>query len=146
MRPGKIRKANLRYFTVFPLTLFLYIYPMNIEQAHAYCLSRKAAEPSFPFGDTTLVFKVMNKIFALLPLDEVENPSINLKCDPDYALELRERHPEVKPGFHMNKKHWNTVMLEEDLTNDSIKAMIDHSYDLIVKSLPKKQQAELEAM
>jgi predicted DNA-binding protein (MmcQ/YjbR family) len=117
---------------------------MNVEELCAYCLNKKAAEDTFPFGETTMVFKVMGKIFAILPLD-VEETNIALKCDPDRAIELRETHPdEIIPGFHLNKQHWNTVYTETGLSSKTIQELIDHSYELIVKSLPKKIQAELE--
>ncbi|TCS43171.1 MmcQ/YjbR family DNA-binding protein [Reinekea marinisedimentorum] len=106
------------------------------------CLTKLASEESTPFGEGTLVYKVAGKMFALLRLgDEL---SINLKCDPQEALILRDTFHEVIPGYHMNKKHWNTVSLTSDLDPELIKGWIDDSYDLVVKSLTKKQQAALK--
>lgn len=111
---------------------------MNIEVLRDYCLQKKGVEESFPFGETTLVFKVMGKMFALSGLDSTEC-EVNLKCDPDWAIELREAHPDdIQPGYHMNKKHWNTVQCERGLDGAFLRKLIDHSYDLIVSSLPKK--------
>lgn len=115
---------------------------MNIEELRNYCLSKKGATESFPFDDVTLVFKVMNKMFALMSLDG--NLSINLKCDPEKAIELREEYSAVLPGYHMNKKHWNTVNIDESLPTNLIHEWIDSSYQLIVASLPKKLKTELE--
>lgn len=113
---------------------------MNIEDFREYCLSKKAVEETFPFGEDTLVFKVMGKIFALTGLDE-EDFKVNLKCDPDRVLELREQHPDyIVPGWHMNKSHWNTVYFETGLDTKLLKELIDHSYDLILSKLPKKDQ------
>jgi predicted DNA-binding protein (MmcQ/YjbR family) len=114
---------------------------MNIEEVRGYCLSKKGAIESFPFGDTTLVVKVGDKIFALLSLDGP--PSINLKCDPVKALELREIYPFVIPGYHMNKKHWNTVILDGSLPNELMLSMLDDSYDLVFNSLPEKIRKEI---
>lgn len=115
---------------------------MNIEKIRTYCLSKPHTNESFPFGDQTLVFKVHDKIFALLGL---EPPfSINLKCDPDRAIELRETYPDVIiPGYHMNKKHWNTVKLDANLSKDFISELIDHSYELVTAKLPKKLRDQL---
>jgi len=116
---------------------------MNVEELRAYCLSKKAVTESTPFDDVTLVFKVAGKMFALLPLDEIDL-SINLKCDPERAIALREQYPAVRPGYHMNKAHWNTVMIDGTFSRDQLCEMIDHSYDLIVKSLNRKQREILE--
>ncbi len=115
---------------------------MNIEEIREYCISKSGVEETFPFDETTLVFKVMGKMFALLPLQS-ENCRINLKCDPDRALELRESHHQIIPGFHMNKKHWNTVILEDGLKRVLLMELIDHSYELVVSKLTKKLKAEL---
>ena len=115
---------------------------MNIEELRDYCLQKPGVTEGFPFGEDTLVFKVGEKIFLLTGLD---SPSFNAKCDPELAVELREQHDEVKPGFHMNKKHWNTVHTDGSLTNKQLRNMIDHSYELVFKSLPKKLQAEIAA-
>ncbi|MDA3892108.1 MAG: MmcQ/YjbR family DNA-binding protein [Salinivirgaceae bacterium] len=115
---------------------------MNIEELREYCLSKKGVTESFPFDQVTLVFKVMNKMYALTSLDK--ELSINLKCDPEKAIELRERYSSVQPGYHMHKKHWNTVFVDGLISDTKIKEWIDHSYELVVKSLTKKLQAELE--
>jgi predicted DNA-binding protein (MmcQ/YjbR family) len=117
---------------------------MDIEALRLYCLSKKATNEGLPFGDTTLVFKVVDKLFALTSLDS-EVCSVNLKCDPERAIDLREQHPDhIKAGYHMNKKHWNTVICDGGLGDKFIKEMIDHSYDLVVKSMPKAAQALLK--
>lgn len=103
---------------------------MNIEELRDYCNSKPGTEESFPFGDDTLVFKKNGKIFALVNLDG--DLSINLKCDPALALELRERHPAVIPGYHMNKKHWNTINLDGSIADKEIFSWIDHSYGLVL--------------
>lgn len=114
---------------------------MNVEEARLYCLSKNRAEESFPFDDKTLVFKVSNKMFALLDLEN--GSSINLKCDPEEAVYLREHHSEITPGYHMNKKHWNTVLINQTLSDDLIKELIDDSYNLVVNSLSKKRRESL---
>ncbi|HMN88627.1 MAG TPA: MmcQ/YjbR family DNA-binding protein [Saprospiraceae bacterium] len=118
---------------------------MDIETFRAYCLAKKGVEETFPFDDVTLVFKVMGKIFAITGLDN-STFTVNLKCDPNRAIELREQYPEVQPGWHMNKQHWNTVSFEGSLGDRSLKELIDHSYDLIIKSLPKKIRQEWEQL
>lgn len=115
---------------------------MNIEEFRIYCLEKLSVTEEFPFGPETLVYKVAGKVFALTGLDEI-NFKVNLKCDPDYAEELRESHHEVKPGFHMNKKHWNTVDFEGSLPEELLRKLIDHSYELVVKSLPKSKRENL---
>ncbi len=110
---------------------------MDIESFRQYCLAKKGVTEEFPFGETTLVFKVMGKMFALTGLD-ADIFSINLKCDPDRALELRETYEEVQPGYHMSKVHWNTINCEGDLEESLLRELIDHSYALVVASLPKK--------
>ncbi len=112
---------------------------MHIEQIRTYCLAKPGVTESFPFNESTLVFKVMDKMFALASLDNIPL-SINLKCDPEKALYLRARYPEVAPGYHMNKKHWNTITIEDHLRSDLIKEWIDHSYDLVVDNLPKSKK------
>ncbi len=109
---------------------------MNVESFRDYCLSKPAATEGAPFGPDNIVFKVKGKMFALLALDEVPT-RVNLKCDPDLALELRDRYEQVEPGYHMNKKHWNTVVLDGVIPDREVKTMIDHSYELVAKSLPK---------
>ncbi|MEZ5002806.1 MAG: MmcQ/YjbR family DNA-binding protein [Chitinophagales bacterium] len=115
---------------------------MNIEDIREYCLAKSAVSEDFPFDEETLTFKVLDKIFLIISLDSIEL-SINLKCDPDKAIDLRENHACVKPGYHMNKKHWNTVDINGELSDRLIYELIDHSYDLVVKGLPKSKQAEL---
>ena len=115
---------------------------MNIEKIREYCLSKPAVTESFPFDEVTLVFKVAGKMFALVNLDG--NLSINLKCDPEKALELREHYPAVLPGYHMNKRLWNTILLDGTLDNDLVKSWIDDSYDLVVAKLPKKERKKLQ--
>lgn len=114
---------------------------MNTEELRDYCLQKPAATESFPFDNDTLVFKVGGKMFLLISLDK--GNSFNAKCDPEWAVELRERYMEVQPGYHMNKANWNTVYIDGTLTRKQLCEMIDHSYDLIVKSLPKKLRGEL---
>jgi predicted DNA-binding protein (MmcQ/YjbR family) len=114
---------------------------MNIEQFRNYCLSKKATTEHFPFDNDVLVFKVMNKMFALASLKQWESGDayINLKCDPEYAVELRETYDSIKPGYHMHKQQWNSVYIHRgELQPKLILELIDHSYDMIVKSLPKK--------
>jgi predicted DNA-binding protein (MmcQ/YjbR family) len=112
---------------------------MNVESFRDYCLSKPAATEGAPFGPDNIVFKVEGKMFALLALDEVP-PAVNLKCDPDLALELRDRYEQVQPGYHMNKKHWNTVELTGTIPDAELRGMIDHSYELVVAPLPKKRK------
>lgn len=118
---------------------------MNIEAFRKYCLTLHGVEESLPFGPDTLVYKVGGKIFALTGLDE-EECSVNLKCDPEKAIELREEYPdEIIPGFHMNKRHWNTVHFERGLPDRFLKNLIEHSYHLVVASLSSKIKAALSA-
>lgn len=112
---------------------------MNAESFRAHCLGKAAATEGTPFGPEDIVFKVQGKMFAILALEEVP-PRVNLKCDPDLALELRDRYEQVQPGYHMNKKHWNTVVLDGVIPDREIRKMIDHSYDLVVQSLPKAKR------
>ncbi|MFA5819639.1 MAG: MmcQ/YjbR family DNA-binding protein [Bacteroidales bacterium] len=102
---------------------------MDIETLREYCISKKGVTESFPFGDDTLVFKAGGKIFALINLNG--DLSINLKCDPLLAIELRERYSSVTPGYHMNKKHWNTVLLDGSVPDKEVFSWIDHSYELV---------------
>lgn len=110
---------------------------MNIEELHDYCMSIKGANESFPFDDVSLVFKVCDKMFALIPLDEPE-VQIALKCDPEKAIELREHCSSVVPAFHFNKKYWNTLYLNREMNDEEVKAWIRHSVDEVMKKLPKK--------
>jgi len=118
---------------------------MNIQQYFEYCLSKKGVTEHFPFDEDTLVFKVGAKMFALSSLSQWEkgNPSVNLKCDPERAEELRAEYDDIKPGFHMSKVHWNTVSVNSDISDKMVRELIDHSYDLIFKSLTKKLQNEV---
>jgi predicted DNA-binding protein (MmcQ/YjbR family) len=113
---------------------------MDLEQFREYCLSKAGASEDTPFGPDVLVFKVRGKMFALTVLDEVPARA-NLKCDPDLALDLRDRYEQVKPGYHMNKKHWNTVEIDGGVPEAELRKMIDHSYELVIKSLPKAVRA-----
>lgn len=115
---------------------------MNIETFQAYCLAKAGVTEEFPFGEETMVYKVMGKIFALTSLDTTPF-SINLKCDPEKALLLREEYDCVRPGYHMNKKHWNTIIVDGSVKSGVITEWIDHSYELVVLSLPKKIREEL---
>ncbi len=114
---------------------------MNIEEIRDYCISLKAVTESFPFDETTLVFKVMNKMFCLLSLDKLQ---VNLKNSPEKNIELRAHYPAIIPGYHMNKEHWNTVGLDGTVPPKLIDEMIDESYQLIINSLTKKKQLELK--
>ncbi|TAE38620.1 MAG: MmcQ/YjbR family DNA-binding protein [Runella slithyformis] len=115
---------------------------MNIETFRAYCLAKLGVTESFPFDEVTLVFKVGGKIFALTSLDQVVL-EINLKCNPERAQQLRETYDAVRPGYHMNKKHWNTITVDGSVKNAELLTWIDHSYELVVQSLPRKLRAEL---
>ncbi|MEH6306069.1 MmcQ/YjbR family DNA-binding protein [Olivibacter sp. CPCC 100613] len=111
---------------------------MNIEELRTYCLSKKGVNEGFPFGPDTLVFKVADKVFLLTGLD-AQPLSFNVKCDPERAIELREQFPSsVLPGYHMNKKHWNTVKANGELSLKQLKELIDHSYELVYNSLPSR--------
>ena len=109
---------------------------MNIESVRDYCLSLPMATEDFPFDETTLVFRVFGKIFAMVDLDDTE--WFVLKCDPDYALELRDRHTEIAPAYHTNKKHWNQLNLFGMLPDELVQSLIRHSYNLVVSKLPRK--------
>jgi predicted DNA-binding protein (MmcQ/YjbR family) len=112
---------------------------MHVDGFREYCRTKPSTTESTPFGEDVLVFKVVGKMFALAALDEIPT-TVNLKCDPDLALELRDRYEQVRPGYHMNKKHWNTVELDGAIPDAELRKMIDHSYELVVKTLPKKQR------
>lgn len=114
---------------------------MNIDTIRDYCLSKKGVSEDFPFDADTLVFKVMGKMFVLLPLEKWEKGEafINLKCDPDYASELREAYDSIEPGFHMSKTHWNSLYLyKNELNPKFVCELIDHSYEMVVKGMTKK--------
>ncbi len=114
---------------------------MNIEELREYCISKKGVSESFPFDETTLVFKVMDKMFALTDLEG--DLFVNLKCEPGLAIDLRERHSCVLPGYHMNKKHWNTVKIDGSVADSQVWQWIDHSYDLVVSGLARAKKEEL---
>jgi len=109
---------------------------MDLAEFREYCLTKPGAREGTPFGPDVLVFKVGGKMFALAALDEVPT-TVNLKCDPDLALDLRDRYEQIKPGYHMNKKHWNTIELEGGIPAVELWRMIDHSYELVVNNLPR---------
>lgn len=111
---------------------------MNIETIRNYCLQKPNVEESLPFGPDVIVFKVNNKMFLLLPLD-TDVLQFNVKCDPELVLELREQYICVQPGYHMNKKHWNTIIVDGTVSSSKIKEWIDQSYNLIIKSRKKDQ-------
>jgi predicted DNA-binding protein (MmcQ/YjbR family) len=111
---------------------------LDLENFREYCLRKPHAIEDTPFGDDVLVFKVGGKMFALAGLDAVP-ATVNLKCDPDLALELRDRYEQVRPGYHMNKKHWNRVEIDSGLPDTELRRMIDHSYELVVQNLPKSK-------
>ncbi|MEO7984327.1 MAG: MmcQ/YjbR family DNA-binding protein [Bacteroidota bacterium] len=111
---------------------------MNIEMLRDYCLAKPGTEEAMPFGPTTIVYKVGGKIFLLTALDS-DDLRFNVKCDPDKAIELREEFTCVLPGYHMNKKHWNTILVDGSASSKQLKEWIDHSYELVAGSLPKKK-------
>jgi predicted DNA-binding protein (MmcQ/YjbR family) len=115
---------------------------MNIEEFREYCLQKKGVTEEFPFDEVTLVFKVMGKMFALTGLDDPEF-NVNLKCDPELAVELREQYPSVKPGYHMNKAHWNTVYIDGSVSDQQIREWTDHSYNIVASKLSKTLKKEL---
>ena len=114
---------------------------MNIEELRDYCIQKKGVTESFPFDDKVLVFKVMNKMFALVNVEISD--SVNLKCDPEKTIELREQFMGIIEGYHMSKKHWNTVLIESDVNRLLLLELIDHSYNLIVSKLTKKEKEAL---
>jgi predicted DNA-binding protein (MmcQ/YjbR family) len=120
---------------------------MTIQDYYEYCLSKKGVTEHFPFDEDTLVFKVGGKMFALSSLSQWEKgaPSVNLKCDPERALELRAEYEGIQPGFHMSKMHWNTVTINSDVAARLITELITHSYELVFNSLTKKLRDEIIA-
>lgn len=123
--------------------LFFVPFGMHFDELIQFCFSLKGTTEHFPFDKRTLVLKVQGKMYALV---DVEEPTgINLKCDPERAIELRERFSGIQPGYHMSKKHWNTVSLQGEIDDDLLRELIRHSYDLVVNSLPKKSRDELAA-
>jgi predicted DNA-binding protein (MmcQ/YjbR family) len=121
---------------------------MNLETYYEYCLSKKGVTEHFPFDDDTLVFKVGGKIFATSSLSQWEKgqPSVNLKCKPERAEELRAEYDDIKPGFHTSKIHWNTIAVNESVADALVKELIDHSYELVFKSLTRKLQNEIQEL
>jgi len=117
---------------------------MTLEQLRNFCLSLPGTSEYLPFDENTLAFRVGSKIFALVDIELTE--SVNLKCNPERAVELRELHDEIVPGYHMNKKHWNTVSLKGSLSIVLLCDLIKHSYELVYKSLPKNEKSEIEAL
>ena len=115
---------------------------MNIEHIREYCLAKKGVSEDFPFDDKTLVFKVMGKMFLLIGLERLPL-GFNVKCDPEKAVELRADHPAVQPGYHMSKRHWNTIILDGSMSRELLIEQIDHSYDLVVSGLSRKLKQEL---
>ena len=115
---------------------------MDLETIRKYCLEKKSTTESFPFGETTLVFKVSGKMFLLIGLDNIPL-QFNVKCNPEKAEELREAYSSVIPAFHMNKKHWNTIILNGQLNARLIREMIDESYQLVIRSLPLNKRKKL---
>lgn len=116
---------------------------MDVETIRKYCLGKKSVKESFPFGENTLVFKVAGKVFLLLSLDR-RPLQFNVKCDPERAEELREEFSSVIPAFHMNKKHWNTIIIDGHISARLIREWIDESYKLVIKTLPLKLKKSLE--
>jgi predicted DNA-binding protein (MmcQ/YjbR family) len=115
---------------------------MYLEEIREYCLSKAGVAECLPFDNETLVFKVLDKMFLLT---NINNPvSVNLKCDPEKAIALREEYDAIKPGYHMNKQHWNTVLLDGTINQDLLIELINHSYNIVVAKLPKKLQVELK--
>jgi len=114
---------------------------MNIEEFRNFCIQKYGVTEEFPFDEHTLVFKVMGKIFALVDVDLFE--SVNLKCDPEEAIKLREKYESVTAGYHMNKKHWNTIEFNGSLSDNEIFHWVNHSYDLVVSKLPKMLKEEV---
>lgn len=115
---------------------------MNVEEFRIYCLQKPWVTEEFPFDETTLVFKVAGKMFALTGLDDIEF-KVNLKCDPDRSVQLRETYESIYPGFHMNKIHWNTVRVDGSFSEELFLELVDHSYDLVFRGLPKKLRDQL---
>ena len=115
---------------------------MHLEELRDYCMAKPGVTEGFPFGGDVLVFKVMGKMFALVNIETLPT-SVNLKCDPERAIELREHYQAVEPGYHMNKQHWNTVALQADLPPGELRALVDHSYALVVQRLKKADRAQI---
>ncbi|WP_159472856.1 MmcQ/YjbR family DNA-binding protein [Dyadobacter sp. 3J3] len=116
---------------------------MNLESIRDFCLDLPGVIEELPFGPDTLVFKVMGKVFLLTPMDSAK-PQFNAKCNPEKAEELREKYSDIQPGYHMNKKHWNTVLITGSIPSELLYGLIKDSYELVVDSLPKKDKAALK--
>ena len=117
---------------------------MDVETIREYCLSKKGVTESFPFDDVSLVMKVMDKMFALIDLEEAK--SISLKCDPEQAIDLREHYSGIEGAYHFNKKYWNSVRLDMDVDDSLIKTLVDHSYEEVIKKFTKKLRTEYDAL
>lgn len=117
---------------------------MDVETIREYCLSKKGVTESFPFDDTSLVMKVMNKMFALIDLEEAN--SITLKCDPERTIELREHYSGIDGAYHFNKKYWNGILFDADVDDKLIKELVDHSYEEVIKKFTRKLRAEYDAL
>lgn len=115
---------------------------MTFGPLRDYCIAKPGATEGFPFGESALVLKVAGKMFALIGMDEMPT-TVNLKCDPERALELRDRYEAVRPGYHMNKRHWNTVTLDGSIERAEVLALVDHSYELVVAGLPRAAREAL---
>lgn len=116
---------------------------MNVEEIHNYCVHKTEVTEGMPFGDTVVVYKVLGKVFLLLSLDDTPL-QFNAKCDPGKAIELREQYDCVRPGYHMNKKHWNTIIVDGSANDKLLMEWIDHSYDMVVRGLPRKDRMKLQ--
>lgn len=121
---------------------------MQIDELREFCIQKKGVTENFPFDEVTLVFKVMGKMFALVSLSSWDKgeQNVNLKCNPDWAQELRSKYESINPGWHMNKKHWNTLTLNTDVSEAFAFELITHSYDLVIKGLTKKLREELNTL
>ena len=116
---------------------------MTRDEARAACANRPGAVETYPFGPDTAVYKVGGKMFALLPHSAAEPPRVSLKCDPEWAEVLRKAYDAVQPGYHLNKKHWNTIVLDGSISDDELEELIEHSYQLVVESLPQRVRTKL---
>lgn len=117
---------------------------MNIEEYRDYCIAKPGVTEGFPFDENTLVFKVMDKMFALTNINNFV--SVNLKCEPEKAIELREEYEGINPGYHMSKIHWNTISIDSDVPTELLLSLINHSYELVVSKLTKKQRESLSLL
>lgn len=136
----KMRTPIVKVLKAVFLCILLLLF-MNIEEFRDYCLLKPGVTQNFPFDATTLVFKVGGKMFALTDLED--DFAVNLKCDPEKAIQMREKYPAIIPGYHMSKKHWNTILIDGTVGNDLLIELIDHSYNLVVSGLPLKSRLAL---